>query len=337
MGQKRDLATSEKSTIVSELGKGKTTLEISKILKRDHRTVKKFVESSAAARSRSDKGVSRTISRRTLSRVTREVVKNPSLNSKEIFKRCGRDDVSKATRCRTLRKVSKHVKPVTKPPLKTVHKQNRLKWAEDYMKTDFSKVLFTDECRATLDGPDGWCKGWVAVGRDRPHRLRRQQGGGGVMFWAGIVGNMMVGPWKVPDGVKMTSLAYIDFLKDNFQPWFKKQKLSFKRSLVFMQDNAPSHAAKKTIEYLQQSGFHGPRLMKWPACSPDINPIENMWSVLKRRVYQGGRQFSTKSELWDAVVNAAESITPDEILSLTNSMDNRVRQVIAAGGGYIKH
>ena len=47
----------------------------------------------------------------------------------------------------------------------------------------------------------------------RPHRLRRQQGGGGVMLWAGIIGNELVGPFRVPDGVKLTAAAYIDFHK----------------------------------------------------------------------------------------------------------------------------
>lgn len=205
MGQKRDLTSNEKSTIVSELGKGKTTIQISKILGRDHRTVKKFVQSPASVRPRADKGISRVSSHRTLVRVKREVVRNPCLTSRELFKRCGREDVSKSTRCRLLKQVAKNVKPVTRPPLKAVHKEKRLKWAEEYMKIDFSTVLFTDECRATLDGPDGWSKGWVSIGGNRPHRLRRQQGGGGVMFWAGIVDGTMVGPWKVPDGIQMTS------------------------------------------------------------------------------------------------------------------------------------
>ena len=46
------------------------------------------------------------------------------------------------------------------------------------MKTDFQTVLFTDECRTTLDGPDGWSRGWLARGAQKPIRLRRQQGGG---------------------------------------------------------------------------------------------------------------------------------------------------------------
>ena len=45
---------------------------------------------------------------------------------------------------------------------------------------------------------------------------------------------------------------------------------------MFMEDNASSHSVKKTSEYLQQMGFSGPRLMKWPACSLNFNAIENI-------------------------------------------------------------
>ena len=53
------------------------------------------------------------------------------------------------------------------------------------MKTDIKMVLFTDETRATLDGPNGWGKGWDGNGQERHTHFRRQQGGGGVMIWAG--------------------------------------------------------------------------------------------------------------------------------------------------------
>ena len=115
MGPKRDLTSNEKSTIVSELGNGKTTIEISKILGRDHRTVKKFVQFPISVRSREDKGKSRVASNRTLSCVKRKVVRNPCLTSIELFKCVGREDVSKTIRCRLLKQVAKNVKPVTRP------------------------------------------------------------------------------------------------------------------------------------------------------------------------------------------------------------------------------
>ena len=73
------------------------------------------------------------------------------------------------------------------------------------MKSDMKYVLFTDESRATLDGPDGWAKGWVIICDQAPVRRRRQQGGGGVMIWAGIIGDELIGPVRVPQGVKLSS------------------------------------------------------------------------------------------------------------------------------------
>ena len=71
----------------------------------------------------------------------------------------------------------------------------RLEQARKQLKLDFQSILFTYEDRAALDGPDGWSKVGVPKGTPRPQRLRRQQGGGGVIIWAGIVGKELVGPF----------------------------------------------------------------------------------------------------------------------------------------------
>ena len=84
------------------------------------------------------------------------------------------------------------------------------------MKTDFSKVVFTDESRVTLDGPDGWSKGWVLQDRKAPVSKRQQQGRGSIMIWAGIYGDKPIGPYKVDDGVKLTSQSYCQFLDKTF-------------------------------------------------------------------------------------------------------------------------
>lgn len=337
MGRKSSLSDTEKNLITQELSKGKTTLDISKILGRCHQTVKKFVANPTKIRQRADKGKPRAITPRSMSRIKREAMKNPGLTSQELFSRIGEPSVPRSTRCRYLKKIALPTKAVSKPPLKQNHIENRLKWAEDNMKVDFSKVLFTDETRATLDGPDGWCKGWVIIGQNRHQRLRRQQGGGGIMIWAGIIGGTLVGPWRVPDGVKMTAVAYINFLKEHLEPWLKKQRVTFRRNIVFMQDNAPSHAAHTTTEYLQQLGFTGVRKMKWPANSPDLNPIENLWSIMKQRLYANNRQFKSKDELWNALLEISRDITADDIQKLTNSMDRRLFEVISKRGKHISY
>ena len=83
-----------------------------------------------------------------------EIRRNPPQASNEIFKIVGLPNTPKITRCHTLKSISKC------PPLKCVHREKRLKWAENNMKVNFENVIFTDECRTTLDGPDGWIRGW---------------------------------------------------------------------------------------------------------------------------------------------------------------------------------
>lgn len=260
---------------------------------------------------------------------------NPLATSKKVFQDAGVKIVSRTSRNKVLNNIARIVKPSKQPHIKPVHEEGRMKWAEKYMKVNFESVIFTDECRATLDGPDGWSRGWLRDGVPIPNRLRRQQGGGGIMFWAGIVGNTLVGPFKVPEGVKITSEAYISFLTKHFQPWYKAQPLSFKRKAILMHDGAPAHSAKATKAYLAKIGFKDERLMTWPANSPDLNPIENLWSIIKHRIYTCGRQFTTKNELWESILDVCKKITPQDIEKLIASVDKRLFTVIKRRGKYI--
>ena len=76
------------------------------------------------------------------------------------------------------------------------------------------------------------------------------------MFYAGLIGNELVGPWKVPEGVKLTSVVYVAFLKEHLEPWFKFKPLSLQRKTIFMHDNGPSHAAKTTRELPREYRFN---------------------------------------------------------------------------------
>lgn len=77
-----------------------------------------------------------------------------------------------------------------------------------------------------------------------------------------------------------------------------------------MQDNAPTHAAKKTVDYLMKVRFKDHRPMKWPACSPDFNPIENLWSILKRRCMKVGGSFHLKMNYGKPFWNLLEPFRP---------------------------
>lgn len=325
----------EKNTIIKDIAKGISREDVAKKLGRHVRTVVRYLENPAPRKPRSDKGVSKTVTARDRRRLMYNLRTKPGNTSKHIFEDSGLQNVPKTSRNRILKTVGKFKSPEKKPPLSPKHKEKRVEWARKYMKLDMKHVLFTDESRATLDGPDSWGKGWVFKG-DKTHLMfRRQQGGGGLMIWAGIIDNTILGPVRVPEGVKLTSKTYCELMESVLLPWLQDLPLSRRRKLIFMQDNAPSHSAKATKTFLSSLSIKGDSLMDWPACSPDLNPIENYWSILKQQIYARGRQFSSKVELWEAVKDAAASVSPSQIRKLTQSTNDRLFEVIRREGSYV--
>ena len=121
------------------------------------------------------------------------MAKNPLSISRNIFEEADVPCNSRATRCSILREIGYLGSAKKIPPLSTANIQKRLVWAKENMKTDFNNVIFTDECRVTLDGPDGFRRGWFLNGQEASTQVRRQQGGGGVMFWAALHNKMLIG------------------------------------------------------------------------------------------------------------------------------------------------
>ena len=63
--------------------------------------------------------------------------------------------------------------------------------------------------------------------------------------------------------------------------------------------------------------------MKWPPSSPDVNLIENLWSIMKMKLYDSGKLYNSKADLSEAIKTMILEIEPAEVIELTNSMDNR--------------
>lgn len=73
---------------------------------------------------------------------------------------------------------------------------------------------------------------------------------GVLCFRAGIIKDELVGLFRVVDVIKMTCIAYINTVKENLIPWYKKKTSTIRRSTIFIRDDAPSSSAKVTMEYL---------------------------------------------------------------------------------------
>ena len=102
-----------------------------------------------------------------------------------------------------------------------------------------------------------------------------------------------------------------------------------------MHDNATLHAAKATTAVLKSLEFVNESLMIWPPNSPNLNPIENMWSIVKRHVYANDKQHSSKNELWMSLKQAAASIPKSTIKNRTDSVDDRLFEVIRRNGAHV--
>ena len=102
-----------------------------------------------------------------------------------------------------------------------------------------------------------------------------------------------------------------------------------------MHDNPPAHESRYTRVYLEDKEISHNKIMNWPPQSPELNPIENLWSTIKRRLYPAGKQYRSQGELWEAIKNVCAALEPLKIQNLTATMDNRLFSVIQKTGAYI--
>ena len=66
---------------------------------------------------------------------------------------------------------------------------------------------------------------------------------------------------------------------------------------IFQQDNDPKNTATKDLNYLNSDRWPA-KLMDWPAQSPDLNPIQNLWQFLDSKVKKGSVKPCNNHELY---------------------------------------
>ena len=161
------------------------------------------------------------------------------------------------------------------------------------------------------------------------------------MFWGSFAG-VERGPcvfWE-KDWGNMTSEGYREHILPKVVDWIRTKSEETGRDYFFMQDNASIHKARPAREYL---GANGIETIPWPAYSPDLNPIENVWSAMKRYIQEKYPEFErdrqrNRAEVRPIVLEAwYDSTTEAKLSQLIRSMPKRCEDVIEARGGPISY
>ena len=152
------------------------------------------------------------------------------------------------------------------------------------------------------------------------------------MFWGCFSGNIK-GPcvfWE-KDWGKINKESYSEHIIPIIDGWMK-----LIQDLLFMQDNAPGHAAKYTQEELQERGIP---VISWPPFSPDLNPIEAVWNITKdwTQEHYGNQDKLSYNTLRKAVREAWNAVTPEQLDALIDEMHDRCEAVIIAEGRHSRY
>jgi len=156
-------------------------------------------------------------------------------------------------------------------------------------------------------------------------------GGGSLMIWGCMLWDGVGNACKI-DG-RMDGELYTKILDDELQgslTYYGKNS----SSIIFQQDNDPKHKSKLATTWLKDHGF---QVLSWPAQSPDLNPIEHLWTHLKRRLANYDIPPNGMLELWERVEKEWDSIGSEVCQNIIESMPRRIKAVLNAKGGCTKY
>ena len=222
------------------------------------------------------------------------------------------------------------------PLLSEKQRKARLRFAKKHAKLtaeDWDNFLFTDECPKYLfqyPNPKNDIV-WSSQECDVLPAFQVKQSAK-VMVWGGMTGR---GPTKLhilPTGQTLTSEYYINqILEKEVKPLtsrpqvtggpIERKLFSSKKEMTFVQDGATQTWCQKNLpNFIAKDG--------WPANSPDLNPTENIWSIIDETTYKDPAPKTMKA-LKRRLPFAWKNVTLD-----THSMPRRLENVIKKKGGH---
>lgn len=219
-----------------------------------------------------------------------------------------------------------------KPLLTPKMRSKRLAFARKYANwtaDDWGKVMWSDESTFTQFGSFTSFvrrpKGFRFVQRYTTATIKHPES---IMAWGCISTYGRGGLTILKKNERMNSRRYIQLLDGKLQVFMNIHSCTY-----FMQDSAPCHVSKESRDWFAGQGV---RLMEWPGNSPDLNPIENVWRIMKGKVSL--RRPRTLLELQHAIRQVwTLEVTRELCEKCITSMPRRILEVIKNNGGCTKY
>ncbi|GFX03567.1 transposable element Tcb2 transposase [Trichonephila clavipes] len=253
------------------------------------------------------------------------------------FLAASRKQISRKTVARRLRGGGPYARrPVVCVQLTRQHSTARLQWCREHhnwTEQDWACVLFSYESRFSLSSDCRCQLIWRESGNAyRPENIQEKDRYPtcSIMVLADIMINGRTRLHVVANGT-MTGQRYID---EVLLPHVRLFRGAVGDKFVFMDDNATCHRTLAVQDCLDSEGIQ--RLV-WPARSPDLNPIENVWDALGRQV--AGRNYppTNKNTLIRALTEEWDKLPQQLLDNVVKSMVRRVECCITLHGGHIPY
>lgn len=325
------LSDFEKGAIYNARQQGRTLEDIGREFHRDPKTILNVVNNIkkyGKPTRKPSSGRKRCTTTDEDNMVVKECEKNRTISAEEIKKKFNLKCHPNTIRNRLNENSLQSYRPRKKPRISKENQQKRVKWAKEHRKwgiRKWSRCLFADESGFCLKGQYPkriWRYPNEAL--DEQTILPTSKFDKKVMIY-GCFGMYGMGLLSKIEGT-MNAKMYQQIMNEKMLP-SAENIFQNKAGWIYVHDNDSKHTAIDTQEWFE---LHGVEVMKWPAQSPDLNPMENIWNILKQRVSQ--HRPNNIDELFLLIDQEWGTIDKKSISNLIKSMKKRCELVIKSNG-----